>query len=152
MKRYKQLIVDPEIGDCFRACMATLLQLPPQVLPNDHSQYWWFNWQKYLSQFGLELFTSSASGPIWSQFLWIASVKSLNYENGTHAILMHNGGIVFHDPSTKKRYKTGTDLLGEDSVIGGQRLEVADTGKLHKLEEYRKELIKSPYLSGKNIL
>lgn len=150
MKKYKQLISDPEIGDCFRACIATLLQIPPHVLPNDHSPFWWSNWQRYLNQFGIELSLGGfkPTDPIWLSTPWIATVPSLNYENGHHAILMHYGGIVFHDPSTKKRYRTGISLLGESVVLEGKHLVVADASKLHCLEAYRSDLLKSPKLKG----
>lgn len=139
MRKYKQKISNSKTGDCFRACMATLLQLPPEVLPNDFSPMWHSNWQKYLEQFGLALSPQNgADKPIWYSEPWIAAVKSLNYDC-THAILMHHGGIVLHDPSTKKRYKTGTSLTSKD-VISGQHLVVKDASKLHLLEEYRKEI------------
>lgn len=149
-KKYRQLISDPVIGDCFRACMATLLQLPPEILPNDHSPHWWFTWRDFLSQFGLELTTGGSKDAIWCSTPWIASVPSLNYETEYHAILMHMGGKVLHDPSTKKRYKTGI-YIGSDIVREGKHLVVADTQKLHRLEEYRKELNGSPFLTQKKV-
>lgn len=140
MKKYRQKISDPKIGDCFRACMATLLQLAPEVLPNDSSPAWHRNWQNYLGQFGLGLsYSNRADQPIWLSSPWIASVKSLNYKGVTHAILMHQGGVVLHDPSSKKRYKVGRRLHG-DVVQSGQHLLVIDSSKLHLLEEYRKTL------------
>lgn len=141
MKKYRQLVVDDRVGDCFRACMATLLQLPPEVLPNDHSPMWHVNWLNYLSQFGLTLSPENrADQAIWCSQPWIASVRSLNYKGINHAILMHKGGTVFWDPSTKKRYRTGTSLLGKDAVVGGQRIEVEDAMKLHRLNDYRQWL------------
>lgn len=140
MKKYNQKIVDNNIGDCFRACMATLLQLPPEVLPNDFSPAWHRNWQNYLEQFGLSLSYSNRSDqPIWLWQPWIASVPSLNYKNTTHAILMHQSGVVLHDPSTKKKYKTGR-RLNSNIVQSGQHLIVNDSTKLHLLEAYRKQL------------
>ncbi len=140
MKRVYQQVSHPIIGDCFRACMASLLELPAEVLPNDHSPEWHFNWQRFLKQFGLTL--SHEGGPkaaIYLQQPWMASVKSLNYENNTHSILMHEGNVVLHDPSRKKRYKTGM-RLNSDTVQGGTRIDVLDFSKLHKLEEFRKHL------------
>jgi len=136
MKKYRQKVTDPLIGDCWRACMATLLQLPPDVLPNDHSPAWYSIWDRFLGQFGLALSPCiKADGPVWATQPWIASVKSLNYK-ATHAILMHYGGKVLHDPSNLKRYKTGTYLSSKE-VISGQHLEVEDVTKLHLLKEYR---------------
>lgn len=140
--KYRQSFVDHVVGDCFRACMATVLQVTPIILPNDHSPHWWFNWKKYLNQFGMELNYDTATGPIWQSHKWIASVPSLNLKEQTHAIVM-DGQKVFHDPSTRKRYKTGTNLLGQDIVLGGYFLLVSDATKLHILEEYRKELAES---------
>lgn len=135
--KYRQRICDSTIGDCFRACMATLLQLPPEVLPNDFTPGWHSNWQHYLGQFGLALSPQNHSKqPIWLGPPWIAAVKSLNFEGGTHAILMHRGGVVLFDPSPKKRYKIG-QRLSSDVVLFGQHLIVVDALELHLLDEYR---------------
>lgn len=139
MIKYKQQIVDGNIGDCFRACMATVLQLPPDVLPNDHSPAWHSIWASFLRQFGLSLMFGSNKDAIWVDGYWIASVKSINYKEVTHAIVM-DGTAVYHDPSTKKRYRTGTRLIGDDAVNGGYHLIVDDATLLHRLEDYRKKL------------
>jgi len=139
MKKYNQKIVDNGIGDCFRACMATVLQLPIDVLPNDHSPAWHGIWAAFLGQFGLDLVYGGPKGAIWMGGFWIASVKSLNYKDTTHAIVM-DGIKVFHDPSTKKRYKTGTVMLGKSKVRGGYHLVVDDATLLHRLEDYRQKL------------
>ena len=140
-KKYQQLVSSPKIGDCHRACMATLLQLPPEILPNDHSSYWPIIWETFLRQFGLALsFCHNSKGPIWQEEPWIATVPSLNYKGGvTHAILMHDASVVFHDPSNKKRYKTGTRLTS-DVVKSGQHLIVSDITKIHLLDEYRRSI------------
>lgn len=140
MKKYNQRVTSGKIGDCFRACMATILQLPPEVLPNDHSWTFPRTWEVFLNQFGLGLAFSHAKGPIWLDGYWIASVKSLNYKETTHAIVMHDTHLVFHDPSNKKRYKTGRSLIGRGRVTGGTRLIVVDSTKLHFLEEYRERI------------
>jgi hypothetical protein len=140
MKPQKQRVFSSKMGDCFAACMASLLELPIEVVPNDHSPMYWSVWRTWLSQFGLEMRYSSAKGPIWASHPWIASVKSLNYPAGTtHAILMDGHWVLF-DPSTKKRYRKGTSLLGEEDVVGGYIIEVSNFTKLHKLQEYRDKL------------
>ena len=53
---------------------------------------------------------------------------------------MHKTSIVLHDPSTKKQYKTGTDLFGKDVVMSGCHILVTDITKLHVLDEYRKRI------------
>lgn len=135
----KQRVVSNKIGDCFPACIATLLELPLEVLPNDHSDSWWKVWDCFLAQFGLSLTYDSSEGPIWQDYPWIATVKSKNFESGSHAIVMM-GHCVFFDPSTKKTYKKGESLLGKNIVQGGYRINVADFTVLHKLEEYRNKI------------
>ena len=142
MWNQRQRVVDSGMGDCFAACMASLLELPIEVMPNDHSSTWWTTWYNFLAQFGLEINYSGAKGAIWASHPWIASVKSKNYKDGTHAIVMHNGGQVLFDPSTKKRHRKGTYLGGKGIVVGGYRITVSDFSKLHLLEKYRQKLSK----------
>lgn len=139
MKKYNQKIVSNGIGDCFPACMATVLQLPLEVLPNDHSPAWHNIWAAFLSQFGLDLIYGSPKDAIWVGGFWIATVKSINYKETSHAIVM-DGIKVFHDPSTKKRYRTGRSMLGDDAMRGGYHLTVDDATLLHRLEDYRQKL------------
>lgn len=142
MKKYRQQVTSPLIGDCFRACMATVLQLPPEVLPNDHSPGFHGVWARFLQQFGLDFVYGGPKEAIFMGGFWVASVRSLNYKENTHAIVM-TGSKVYHDPSNKKRYKAGTHLsgLGEDAaILGGYHLVVDDATLLHRLEEYRNRI------------
>jgi hypothetical protein len=120
--------------------MASVLELPLEVMPNDHSDAWWSIWDRFLEQFGIEMTYGNPNGPIWSESPWIASVKSKNYKDTTHAIVMHEGGKVLFDPSTAKTYRTGQSLLGKDIVKGGYIFRISDFSKLHKLNEYRSKL------------
>jgi hypothetical protein len=138
----KQLIFGANQGDCLRACIASILEVDINSFPNDHSQNWWFTWKRLLAQWGLTM--EFDVDRIWRQNYWIASVTSKNLEGRSHAIVM-NGHKVAHDPSTKKRYRKGTSLLGvrnpDDSYLvnGGYWFEVTDFSLLPKLEEYRKQ-------------
>lgn len=144
MKKQKQRIVNNIYGDCFSACLATLLELPIEVVPNDHSEYYFFIYEKFLEQFGIAMNYRDAKGAIWQDHPWIASVKSKNYSDGTtHAIIMENGSVLF-DPSTKHIYKKGESLLGKNIVQGGYIFSVSDFSRLHKLKEYRDKLALSP--------
>lgn len=105
LQKYDQLIEGGKgsLGDCFRACMATLLQMPPEGLPNPHKQgVWLMDWEEWLNELGLDIFFY----PSWrnGSGYWIASVPSLNYkDNTTHAVVM-KGNQLFHDPSPAKKY------------------------------------------------
>ena len=143
----KQLVFGGGNGDCFRACVASILELPNcDLLPNDHSPEWHFTWEEWLSQFGLILDFDAKR--IWRETYWIASVKSKNLVESSHAIVMKSSQVAF-DPSTKKRYRKGSFLKG-DEVNGGWWFEVADFRLLHKLDEFREALnIKAALATGK---
>lgn len=144
MKPVKQRTVNPQYGDCFPACLASLLELPIEVIPNGHSGSWFRVIKTFLDEFGLDLTFHNSKGPIWADSPWIASVKSKNYGDGTtHDIIMQNAEVLF-DPSTKSTYKKGMYLGGSDIVIGGYIMRVSDFSLLHKLEEYRKKLKPTP--------
>lgn len=142
MKEIKQRIVNGNIGDCFAACMATLLELPIEVLPNDHSPAWFAVWDSFLSQFGLDLSYKGSKEAIWQSYPWIASVKSRNFKNGNHAIIMEGGKVLF-DPSTHKIYRKDRFLSGKDIVLGGYIIAVSDFSKLHLLKEYRDKMFEA---------
>lgn len=138
-ERHGQRDSSATTGDCFRACMSVLLQVPNgDHLPHGIDQDdWWTNWRRFLLDLGLTIAHDNANGPIWKEQPWIASVPSLNYEGKTHAIVMHQGGEVLFDPSPLKRYEG--NLLGEGIVIGGTWLEVADVRAFPWLMVFRAE-------------
>lgn len=143
MKPVRQRTVHQGYGDCFAACLASLLELPIEAVPSDVSSSHWNTVKGFLGQFGLDITYHNAQSPIWSDSPWIAGVKSKNYPGVTHAIIMQ-GSCVLFDPSTKVRYKTGTGLLGNDTVVGGYIIRVADFSLLHELDKYRNRSTKHP--------
>lgn len=121
-----------------RACITSILGIPnDKKLPNIDNENWYWEWEKFLKKFGLSFHWTTAC---WRDGYWMATVPSLNFEGGTHAIVMKDTK-VYWDPSTKKRYKAGTEMLSKDLVQGGYYFEVEDSSKIHKLEEYRKKLL-----------
>ena len=139
MIKQQQLIVSKENGDCLRACLASILELPnDDRLPNcEDNADWVFAWEDFLKPFGLLLEYNQKR--IWRNGYWVAGVPSLNFGPSiSHAIVMF-GDIVAFDPSPKQCYEIGRNLLGLKLVHGGHYLVVSDPSKLHKLEEYRKE-------------
>lgn len=130
----KQKVVDKGIGDCFRACMASFLELPnDERLPDGYESI--MPWNEWLAKFGMTL--SYSNKHIWRDGHWVALVKSKNYSDGTtHAIIMEGHKVAF-DPSTKKRYRKGLDLLQTDDVLGGWWIEVIDPSLLYKFQQYK---------------
>ena len=131
MKSQKQKVFDKEKGDCFRACIASILEVE-----NNDTLYkiksdcgWLIPCIKVLEKMGLALGWHDKA--IWRSGYWIASVPSLNFNNTTHAIVMKGHKVEF-DPSTHKKYKKGRNLLGEEIVSFGYWIEASDFSKLKK--------------------
>ncbi len=139
-ERHGQHVSHCVLGDCFRASMSVILDVPngDHLPTNDGTaSSWWHDWHYFLWDFGLAIQNASAKGPIWKRHRWIASVTSKNCDGATHSIVMDGDKVLF-DPSSKRRYHAGWSLLGEDCVVGGYWLEVADVQRLPALTEFRK--------------
>ena len=142
---YKQEICDKDKGDCLRACIATVLQIPIKLLPNFHSNHFFIDWMNLLDKFGIEIRYSQSC---WIQGYWIASVPSKNFKTKIisasdlwqgktgvkHSIVM-KGQEVFFDPSPKKKYKVGENLLIQSKfkVEGGYTFIISDIEKTSNL-------------------
>lgn len=145
MRKNKQLITDRERGDCFRACMTSILGIANDpALPAAGDPEWFQKWWKFLADIGME-FHCRADG-FWHGGYWIASVPSKNYPDVTHAIVMC-GQEIAHDPTTTENaYTAGENLLGKKDAKGekivraGYWLTVTDTSKLHVLVEMQRGL------------
>lgn len=134
MRKNKQLVVDNKLGDCFRASLTSILDIPNDPrLPNGEN--YWTEWRKIFDPMGLYMKWERKS--CWIDGYWVASVPSLNYPDiCTHAIVMQ-GNQVAHDPSTKLTYETGRNLLGQDIVLGGYMIYVVDASLLHNFSEFK---------------
>lgn len=124
----EQLISDHINGDCFRACLTSLLGIPNfGYLPDGGDKEWFIKWSRFLSTLGLSIHYEEKA--CWRSGYWIASVKSLNFPDVTHAIIM-NCQEVYFDPSPNEKYLSGKNLLGKNIVLGGWYLEVENFNKL----------------------
>lgn len=127
----KQLIQSNVNGDCLRACICSILEMTnSDKYANIDWPMWHQWWDNFLFVMGLEMIYQQH--PLWIDGYWIASVKSKNYEGGTHAVVMQHTKVAF-DPSTAKRYRKGTNLLGTDLVVAGYNFFLSD---IHKLYEH----------------
>ena len=89
MKGVYQTIIDNEKGDCFRACLASIMELPIKTVPNNHEskQAQFFFYNNWLKQFNLQLaFIQFGSMPL-PEGCFILSVKSVMFPNCTHAVI-----------------------------------------------------------------
>ena len=109
-----------ERGDCLRAAIASIMEIPLSVLPNPHGEGWYDEWQEALYPYGLRLFeidfTEAEYEFTWPGY-WIASVASKNLEGShpgledqgipiLHAVVMQGDRVVW-DPSNAHTYDVG---------------------------------------------
>lgn len=90
MKRVTQTILGAEKGDCFRACLASILERDD--VPNCHGEQnvnWIFQYDKYLKRFNLHLFWCQVGAAPAPKGYSILSVKSVMLENAYHAVVLY---------------------------------------------------------------
>lgn len=106
MKPVMQTVTGPA-GNCMSACLASILELPIEAVPNfceagpDDSDYW-NACRAWLRQFGLGIITLSFTSPAQWQHLrlsgyHIVSGPSPRIEGMHHATVWHKGALA-HDP------------------------------------------------------
>lgn len=122
MKPVFQKVVDPGRGDCWRACIATLLELDAEVVPNfvdnefDGGENCHQACRKWLNERGLFMLDINLkNNDLYSVVDWyflqgaycIASVPSQRFKGGWHSVVMQLRKIdenstrlvVAHDPN-----------------------------------------------------
>ncbi len=105
MKPVNQTKMTPPDGNCFAACVASILELPLKEVPNyiTTEGTWWGKWNKWLKPRGLYLLEVAKGNPETEEF-----VKGYHIITGSsfsgdwnHSVVGFNGEIV-HDPSPKR--------------------------------------------------
>lgn len=99
------LFHDPDagvVGDCFRACVASILELSIDEVPHffeDGGRVWWFELDRFLAQRGLAAveFTTSSENVLSEAAVYIASGPSPRHPEVHHAIVCRGFDVV-HDP------------------------------------------------------
>ncbi len=106
-----------ERGDCWDACLASILELPIEAVPVPHSddpaESWWDVSQMALAAYGYEAVRIDERW--WPRGYWIAGVPSLNLGPTVRHVVVMEGNAVAHDPSLGERYAACT--LAEDLDI-----------------------------------
>ncbi len=126
-------VAPDERGDCFDACLASLLEVGIEDVPCPHTGDWWDDAQAAVMRHGYRILLAAHEedgltvrevaewfGPV----CWIAGVPSLNlgtYEDGRpvmHVIVMR-GVDIAHDPSLGDRYSLGSapDMVVNDALL-----------------------------------
>jgi len=106
-------------GNCFAACIASILELPLDRAPHYvMHEDWWDRVVADLTGLGIDIVPMQGHMGDWITGYWIANVPSLNLPpqaNGEavgHSVVMRGHEIVW-DPSTrrKREYLRSEDLL-----------------------------------------
>lgn len=112
MKPVDQTIVSKGKGDCMRACIASLLELPIEAVPNFlcYGKEWCVVMINFLDMLGYEFWGAgtlkrNSISDYHIKGHVMASVKSKNFKDTTHAVIMNLDGLVVHDPSPKKQFQ-----------------------------------------------
>ena len=118
-----------ERGDCFDACLASLLEVDIREVHVPHVDAWWDRAQEVVERHGYRIVyldygdegaTASSLGEWLGPLYWLAAVPSLNLgadDDGRpvrHVIVMR-GCEVAHDPSLGARYPHGP--LADDVAV-----------------------------------
>ena len=107
MTPVEQTITQPPYGNCWPACIASLLDLPLQDVPQffhgaTEECHWWDQWQDWLARFGLELQCIEAEhipnlAPAGYSIMTVESPRGPYL----HATIAKDGELVW-DPSPKR--------------------------------------------------
>lgn len=104
------LIENGEIGDCVRACTASILELESEQVPHfvedEPGASWYFTWENFMRNHGYN--------PImydnYPRFIGY-SIASGTTERGTkHMVVLFNGNLA-HDPHPSKKGLKETDTV-----------------------------------------
>lgn len=134
MKPVEQRIVDDTDGDCFAACVASILELPYAGVPKFNGSSWFEDWQAWLAPHGMAFAVVEVGGhpyiglPLYA----IASVDSPRFEGKQHAVVwgFDPWGLAY-DPSPKRADGIGSvrrwyllvarPLTPEERLLGRRR-------------------------------
>jgi hypothetical protein len=107
MKPVIQKSVNGKHGDCFGACIASILELDEwPTFFNDNKGDWISQWNRWLGKYGLEVVFVQPGHPAPLGYS-IMQIKSVNISDGYHAVVWkgegyYGDGQVVHDPSPLK--------------------------------------------------
>ena len=105
MKPIQQSIFDFEHGDCFRACVASIFELPLSAIPNfmeEGPEFFWDKLSDWTNKFNLKAlditFSSDEFHLFWLKDVWVIAMgKSPRNANFDHCVVWYNGKMK-HDP------------------------------------------------------
>lgn len=103
MKPTDQTIFGYPNGNCFAACVASLLEMPIEEMPNHHgkdNEGWWTCWREWGTERNISFINFQASDEYIPHGLTIASVKSPRGDF-LHSVVSWAGKAI-HDPHPER--------------------------------------------------
>ena len=113
MIEQEQRVVDDTAGDCFAACLASILEVPLEQVPNPHGHDWMHVLDRWLWETRrlAAVLVHADDTKLWSypgKVLAIASIPSAMFEGKTHAVVWDLvRGEVRWDPSPTRDARGG---------------------------------------------
>ena len=128
MKKVDQEIVSKKDGDCTRACVASILELPIDAVPNfmRFRKQWFPMFHNFLRVLGYDFygtgFPISEDKPRGDKLkdspnvkgYVIGSVPSKNFKNTGHSVVINLKGKIVHDPNPDKQWQNINALKTEE--------------------------------------
>lgn len=113
----KCLIENGEIGDCVRACTASILELNadevPHFVENEPGIAWYPTWEKFMQNHGIN--------PImyddYPRFLGYSIASGTSERGSKHMVVLFNGDLA-HDPHPSKKGLKDTDTVWLLKTVG----------------------------------
>lgn len=129
MKPVNQRVISNVDGDCFDACMVSILELSDfPIWEKKTSQY--IRWNRLLEKYNMQVvYYAIGSHPPPDGYA-VLSVKSALFEGGRHAVVTYGDGWTFeivHNPNPQD--PRGVNIPPDDR-LGFSVIAVIDAGKM----------------------
>lgn len=106
MNQVEQTIFAPPDGNCLAACVASILELPLEAVPNFHEEGWYFKWCDWLAPMNLKWVSFPYQGSEWIPSGYsILGAQSPRFDY-LHAVVCFDGQIVW-DPHPERHMGVG---------------------------------------------
>lgn len=145
MKPVDQTVFGYPNGNCFAACVASLLELPIEEMPSIEGKGFYVVWEKWLAERGLAIADIPAGSGSWIPGLSIVTGKSprggvtASGKPTLHAVVARDMKLI-HDPHPDRSFIDGppteyTVIYPLDPAAGYKRPEATDGTPDRPLQE-----------------
>lgn len=135
MIKVNQKYTEKGRGDCWRAAIASLLELELEAVPHFilHGDYQYNVFTRFLEslEYNYTFVRVKSRGEFLIENLpqrqhlhkkaVVALVPSRNYKDVNHCVLINSKGKVIHDPSPKKNWQ-GANVFEEKAIIAWYKI------------------------------